>query len=210
MDVLSVKNADACTIAQKLDSKEVAVTEKIRRIFISAGVLLGLVIAVLGFQTRSSHLLGWLLFVFGLGCCVLGSLYLGRWFNGAQGRTFRRSFWLIAPAVLLAGLLPPLEYLFLGALLPRGENFGNLGLVLGAAGLLLLVGACGWLLRRQPTGQGQPRINRLARCVLYTGLALLATGSSLSYASLVGLLVVLALLLPGLTYRALEDARLFI
>jgi len=184
--------------------------EQIRRIFISAGVLLGLIIAVLGFQTRSTHLLGWVLFVFGLGCCVLGSLYLGRWLDGTRGDVLRRSFWLVAPATLLAALIPPLEFLFLGALLPRAENLGNIGLVLGVSGLLLLAGSGLWLRRRQLSGAGQARSNRLLRVVLYAGLALLALGISLSYASLVGLLVVLILLLPGLTYRALEDKRIFV
>ena len=185
-------------------------TEKIRRILISAGVLLGLVIAVLGFETRTINLLGWVLFVFGLGCCVLGSLYLGRWFDGTQGRALRRSFWLVAPGVLLVALIPPLEYLLLGALLQEGENLAALGLVMGMAGLLLVAGSGAWLRFRPSAGTaGQSQIHRWLRTVLYAGLALLAAGISLSYASLVGLLVVLTLLLPGLAYRALEDRQIF-
>ncbi len=185
-----------------------------------------LLLAWLGLATLPSNLFGWLLLVLGL--VYLFGVIVVYWIRGIQfwrpranGETIQEerndwSFWLIAGGMIAAFYLPPLEYRFLPAFLPRA-------LALQAAGLLIFfLGSVLFIWARRALGhfysghvsviEGQPLMQcgpyRLIRHPAYAGYLLITLGLALGYSSLAGFASILLLLLPSMMYRIRVEDKL--
>jgi protein-S-isoprenylcysteine O-methyltransferase Ste14 len=186
------------------------------RIFLWIGAsLLALLLTCLGVETLSVNLTGWFLVITGLAylISILGGVMTRRQAQ-TQDTISRqeigdRSFWLILPGFLAAFLGSPLEMLYMPAILPRYIAMQWGGIILLVMGTALLIWA-GKTLRRQFTGHVQvttkQRLVRegpyhYLRHPGYAGYVLIALGLGIGYSSLVGLIAIPLMLLPGLAYR---------
>ena len=166
----------------------------------------------LGIITCRQNLLGWFLIltavVYGLGGPFLLRINLNRDGVISQERQ-DRSFWQILPGFLVVFYASPLEYLYIPPVLPRGNWIQVIGLVLIAFSMLLITWA-----QRALKGRYSARIRVVAGQTLvqdgpyhylrhpaYAGFLIMGLGISIGFSSLIGLLAVPLLLLPGLLYR---------
>jgi protein-S-isoprenylcysteine O-methyltransferase Ste14 len=191
----------------------------LRVVLLVIGSPLAVLLGCLGVETSSRNLLGWFLILVGVGYGAGSVITL--WIKGDRGPILReetgdRSFWLIIPGFVAALFGPPLEYVYLSGVLPRGAAMQVAGLAIIGTGLLLRI----WTrfsLREQYTGQVQVSVQhrliqtgpyRFVRHPGYAGFVLMTLGVAVGYSSLVGLLVIPLLLLPGLAYRMRTEERL--
>jgi protein-S-isoprenylcysteine O-methyltransferase Ste14 len=184
----------------------------VRIFLLIIGNALALLLALLALETTPKNFLGWFLFAISIAYGAGGVIYL--WRNrdeeGAKhSETGNRSFWWILPGFVVIFFAPPLEFLFLPALLPRGIAVELAGLVIILVGLAIRI----WT--RMTIGgmySGYLRVKighvlvtdgpyRLIRHPGYTGFVIMALGLCIGYSSLIGLAAVPVLLLPGLAYR---------
>lgn len=182
---------------------------------------LALVLSCLGLETSKTNLMGWVLLVIGVGYIAGGIIYY--WVKKGQVVVVRketgdRSFWLILPGFLMVFFGSPLEYLYILEVLPRSTWMQWLGIVLIAAGVALRI----WTRRaikglysgvvqvRQDHRLVQEGPYRFIRHPGYAGFFLMALGISVAYSSLIGLLAILILFLPGLAYRMKVEEILLI
>lgn len=180
---------------------------------------LALVLSCLGVETCQTNLMGWFLLVMGVGYMAGAIIYFWVRKGGIsiqREEAGDRSFWLILPGFIMVFFGPPLEYLFLPELLPRNVWFQWFGLGLIGWGLLLRV----WTrLAIKEMYSGHIAIQEGHRLVQngpyqyirhpgYAGFILMASGVSFAYSSLVGLLAIFVLLLPGLVYRMKVEENL--
>jgi protein-S-isoprenylcysteine O-methyltransferase Ste14 len=191
----------------------------------TAPILAGL-LAFLGGATVHANPLGWFLVLVGIIYPVgLVIVFLVRkqhfWESSRSGTAVTeergdRSFWLITAGMLAGFYLPPVEYLFLPALLPRTYLFSSVGTGLVILGTALFVWARR-VLRDNYSGHltiksGQALVQsgpyRLIRHPAYAGYLLMAVGISLGYSSLAGLFAILLLLVPGLVFRIRVEEKL--
>ena len=180
---------------------------------------LALVLSCLGLETSKTNLMGWVLLVIGVGYIAGGIIYY--WVKKGQVVVVRketgdRSFWLILPGFLMVFFGSPLEYLYILEVLPRSTWMQWLGIVLIAAGVALRI----WTRRaikglysgvvqvRQDHRLVQEGPYRFIRHPGYAGFFLMALGISVAYSSLIGLLAILILFLPGLAYRMKVEEKL--
>ena len=183
---------------------------------------LAICLALLGLETLPLNFMGYFLLLLGTGYLVGGVLY---YFDHSEtyGNLTRadeasdRFPWLILPGFLSASFAPPLELLYGAELLPRLIWMQIAGLVLVLLGLTLLVWA--QVLRRGLShgllnGPGDHRLvqggpYRFIRHPGDASIVLLALGISIGYSSVIGLVAIPLLLLPGLAYRMhVEERRL--
>lgn len=180
---------------------------------------LALVLAVLGIFSIPTNPLGWFLLLVGLGYTV--GILVVYWFRRekfwasktggiiSKEETGDRSYWFIIPGMLAAFYLPPLEFLYFAAVLPRTGWTKATGVFLILLGVVLFAWARRTLgasysghvsvMEEQPLVQSGPY--RFIRHPAYAGYLSIALGLGLGYSSLAGLSVTLLLLLPGLVYR---------
>ncbi len=187
-------------------------SKPIRWFLLAGATPLALILVCLGLETVSTNILGGFLILMGTGYITGGAIYL--WVkkkptSAAREETGDRSFWLVLPGFLAVFFAPPLEYLYLPVLLPRGSGAQIAGLALIGLGLLLRI----WTrmaLREMYSGHVQVLAGhrlvqsgpyRWVRHPGYAGFILMALGVAIGYSSIVGLAATLALLLPGLVYR---------
>jgi protein-S-isoprenylcysteine O-methyltransferase Ste14 len=120
------------------------------------------------------------------------------------------------PGFIAAFFWPPIEYLYLPALLPRVEAMPAVGAVVIGLGLALRAWTR-WALGRMYSAQVQVQTAhrlvregpyRFVRHPGYAGFVLMALGLALGFSSLGGLLAIPALLLPGLAYRMRVEEQL--
>ena len=187
---------------------------------------LAYVIGMLGWLTVKTNLLGWFLLL--VGAAYLVGVVIVYWFRKerfwgprAGGAMMKeentdRSFWLIVIGMIAVFFMPPIEYLFLPAVLPRVEWVQVTGLTLIVFGSALFIWA------RRALGkfysghvsvvEGQPLVQngpyRFIRHPAYAGYILIALGLSLGYSSLAGLAAILFLLLPSVIYRLRVEDKL--
>jgi protein-S-isoprenylcysteine O-methyltransferase Ste14 len=126
------------------------------------------------------------------------------------------SFWLIVIGMIAAFYLPPLEYLFIAVILPRGLWIEITGFLLVSLGSALFV----WARRALGTFysghvsviEGQPLVQHgpyfFIRHPAYAGYLLLAFGVALGYSSLMGFVAILFFLFPAVMYRIRVEERL--
>lgn len=187
---------------------------------------LALALGCLGVETIHDNLLGWLLLALGIaypaGSVIYYFIRREPFWKSTVGSDVLReessdcSFWLILPGFLAAFFAPPLEWMYLPGLLPRspGMQIAGLGLILAA------VAMCIWArvhIRGLYSGHLEVQTDhrlvqsgpyRFLRHPGYTGLLLMVLGVIVSYSSLIGLIAVPVLLLPGLAYRMKVEERL--
>ncbi len=187
---------------------------------------LALVLACLGLETAGQNMLGWALIVLGAGypAGAIVLFWIRRttfWRAADPGAPVveeigDRSFWLIIPGALAVFFMPPIEFLYQPAILPRTivmEVAGAVVLLLGVS----LASWARWALRSSYCGHLQIAVTlrlvtrgpyRRIRHPSYAGLMLMALGVSLGYSSLLGLAALPVLLLPGLAYRITVEERM--
>ena len=111
---------------------------------------------------------------------------------------------------------PPLEWMYISAILPRSIWLQTCGLVLILLGLALLIWARSHL-RGLYSGHVEIQADhrlvssgpyRRIRHPSYAGFLLLVLGVALGYSSLIGLLAIPIFLLPGLAYRMSVEEKL--
>jgi protein-S-isoprenylcysteine O-methyltransferase Ste14 len=191
----------------------------IRIFLLVIGNALALLLALLALETTPTNFLGWFLFAVGIAYGAGGVIYL--WRNHRPEETSKteagnRSFWWIQPGFMVIFFAPPLEFLWLPPLLPRGIGIELAGLAVILLGLSLRI----WT--RMTIGglySGYLRVKathilvrdgpyRLVRHPGYTGFVIMGLGLALGYSSLIGLLAIPLLLIPGLAYRMKVEERL--
>jgi len=190
--------------------------------------VLAICLALLGLETLGSNILSWFLLVFGVAYPAGGVIYyfIRRepfWNPVGRGETSReekgdRSFWTILPGFLVVFFAPPLEWIYLPAVLPRTLWMQIAGLVLILAAMALRV----WVrahLRGLYSGHVEVQVGHrlvqsgpygFVRHPGYTGFLLMALGLAVGYSSLIGLAAVPVLLLPGLVYRMGVEEKLLL
>ena len=190
--------------------------------------VLAICFALLGLETLGSNFLGWFLLVFGIAYPAGGVIYYfirrepfwkpaGRTETAKEERS-DRSFWTILPGFLVVFFAPPLEWIYLQAVLPRNLWMQIAGLLLILAAMALRV----WVrshLRGLYSGHVEVQVGHsliqsgpygFVRHPGYSGFLLLALGLACGYSSWIGLVALIALLLPGLAYRMKVEERLLI
>jgi len=189
---------------------------------------LSICLVLLGLETLGSNILGWFLLVLGIAYPAGGVIYYfvrrePFWKSAGGGEAVReesgdRSFWLVLPGFLAVFFAPPLEWMYLPAVLPRLLWMQIAGLVLILAAVALRV----WTrahLRGLYSGHVEVQVGhrlvqsgpyRFVRHPGYTGFLLMTLGVAIGYSSLIGLAAVPVLLLPGLAYRMKVEERLLI
>ena len=190
--------------------------------------LLALVLALLGLETLHSNPLGWFLLLVGV-VYVAGVVivfYIRKeqfWGSTSGGATTHeergdRSYWLIVVGMMAAFYLPPIEYIYFNAAIPRVLFLKVSGVILLISGILLFIWARrilgGSYSGHLSVTEGQSLVQRgpyqWIRHPAYTGYLLMALGLSLGYSSLVGLAAVVFLLLPTLVYRIQTEEKILI
>ena len=188
--------------------------------------VLALLLALLGVETLPTNPLGGFLLLVGIaytaGVVIVYWIRKERfWESSVSGATTQeargdRSYWLITAGMLAVFYLPPIEYLYFVAILPRTHwmSSSSVGLVL--LGVALFV----WARRTLRTNysghisvkSGQTLVQsgpyRFIRHPAYVGYLLMALGISLGYSSITGLAAIPVLLLPGLIYRMKVEEKL--
>ena len=190
--------------------------------------VLAICLALLGLETLGSNILSWFLLVLGVAYPAGGVIYyfIRRepfWKSAGRGETAReekgdRSFWAILPGFLVVFFSPPLEWMYLSAVHPHTLWMQIAGLVLILAAVALRV----WTrehLRGLYSGHVEVQVGhrlvqsgpyRFVRHPGYTGFLLMTLGVVIGYSSLIGLVALPVLLLPGLAYRMKVEERLLI
>jgi protein-S-isoprenylcysteine O-methyltransferase Ste14 len=187
---------------------------------------LAILLALLGLETLGDNILGWFLLVLGVAYPAGGVIYyfIRRepfWKSAGRGEAVRqesgdRSFWAILPGFLAVFFAPPLEWLYLPVFLPRspGMQITGLGLILAAVAMRIWtrVHIRGLYSGHVEVQAGHRLVQsgpyRFVRHPGYTGLLLMALGVVVSYSSLIGLVAIPVLLLPGLAYRMSVEEKL--
>lgn len=197
-------------------------------IFFLVTITLGLTLLLvwLGLLTLNSNLLGWFLLFAGL--IYFFGIIIVYWIRGiqfwrprAKGEMLKEergdgSFWLITIGMIAAFYLPPFEYLFAPAVLPRTNWVQIVGL------LIIIIGAILFVWARRVLGhfysghvsviEGQPLVQhgpyRIIRHPAYMGYLLISLGNSLGFSSLSGFAAIVFILLPSIVYRLRMEDKL--
>jgi protein-S-isoprenylcysteine O-methyltransferase Ste14 len=187
---------------------------------------LAILLALLGVVTLRTNPLGWFLLLVGVayaaGVVIVYGIRRERfWESPLGGATTQeersdRSYWLITAGMLATFYLPPVEYFYFEAVLPRTGWMKAIG-----AGLIILGTALFVWARRalQANYSGHVSVKseqtliqsgpyRFIRHPAYAGYLLMALGISLGYSSLAGLCAIPLLLVPGLVYRIRVEEKL--
>lgn len=189
---------------------------------------LSICLALLGLETLQKNLIGWFLLVFGVAYAAGGVIYyfIRRepfWKASGKGGTIREekgdlSFWVILPGFLVSFFAPPLEWLNLPGFLPRACWTQIAGLILILLAFILQIWARVHI-RGLYSGHVEVQVDhqlvqsgpyRWVRHPGYAGFLLLTLGVVLGYSSLIGLISIPILLLPGLVYRINVEERLLL
>ncbi len=185
--------------------------------------LLGCILGYLGFITYQHNLIGWFLILTAL-AYGLGGPYLLR--SNLKKVDVQRqekrdlSFWLVLPGFLVVFYASPLEYIYLPEYLPFART--NVMQIIGVGLIiisLMLHGWARWALKGMYSGRVQVKTGHtlvqqgpyhFLRHPAYAAYLLMSLGIAIGYSSLIGLLAVPVLLLPGLIYRMNVEEKLLI
>ena len=183
-----------------------------------------ILLVLLGVETLRTNLLGWFLLLTGIvytvGILIDGFVRKEDFWRSKHDESYLleersdRSFWLITLGLLAVFYLSPLEYLYFATFQPRTAWMESIGVALVLLGSTLFVWARRTLGRHysghvsvkkeQKLVQSGPY--RIIRHPAYMGYLLVGLGISEGYASLVGCVSILFVLLPVIVYRiGLED-----
>ncbi len=190
------------------------------------GPALALCLALIGLETRDENILGWFLLVFGIVYPVGSVIYyikhrepLWKSTDGSKILETEKgavSFWTILPGLLVCFIAPPLEWLYLSAILPRVTWLQTASLILIIIAVVLCIWT--WLHDRWFTSlftrtMQAPRLVKsgpyhFIRHPGYTSLVLIALGLAIGYSSLIGLVAIPTLLIPGIIFRIMIEERI--
>lgn len=189
---------------------------------------LALYLALIGLETLESNLLGWFLLLFGITYPVGGVIYYfihhEPFWKATTGKKTTQeekgdaSFWLILPGFLVVFFVPPHEWMYLPAFLPRTLWLQIAGLVMILIAVALLIWARTHI-RGQYSSHVEVRIDHLLvtsgpyhfiRHPSYCGMLLISLGVVIGYASLIGLAGFVFLLIPGLVFRMRVEENLLL
>lgn len=187
---------------------------------------LAICLGLLGLETLGGNMLGWILLVFGIlySAGVVINYFIRHeqfWNSRGFGRVAQEepgdhSFWFILPGFLVVFFAPPLEWYYLPELLPRTDPMQAIGLILIMAGFFMRI----WArknIRGLYSGHVEVYENHLLitsgpykyiRHPGYFGFLILAFGMAIGYSSIIGLVAVPVLLLPGLVFRLRVEEKL--
>lgn len=187
---------------------------------------LAICLGLLGLETLGKNMLGWILLVFGIlySAGVVINYFIRHepfWKSRGFGKIAQeelgdRSFWFILPGFLVVFFAPPMEWYYLPESLPRTTPMQVAGLILILAGILIRI-----LARKNIRGlySGHVEVHenhllitsgpyKYIRHPGYFGFLLLAFGLAIGYSSIIGLVAVPVLLLPGLVFRLKVEEQL--
>jgi protein-S-isoprenylcysteine O-methyltransferase Ste14 len=188
--------------------------------------VLAIVLALLGLETLSTNLLGWLLFLTGIvyaaGVVIVAYIRRETFWEAkipgdiTQAEHGDRSFWMITLAMMAVFYLSPLEYIYLAPQLPRTVGMENTGTALFVLGTALFVWArrilgahySGHLSVKEGQALIQTGPYRTIRHPAYAGYLLMALGLAVGYSSLAGIVSAVFVLLPCIIYRMHVEDRL--
>jgi len=191
----------------------------IRIFLLTVGNTLAMLLALLALRTIATNLLGWFMLAVSIVYGAGGVIHL--WLYADKGDANRsekgnRSFWWIVPGFIAIFFGPVLDYLYLPPILPRGLTMQLGGLIVIALGLALRI----WTrltLRSLYSGYLRVKVGHVLvthgpfhwiRHPGYNGFLIMAFGLAIGYSSVVGLVAVILLLLPGLVYRINVEEKL--
>jgi protein-S-isoprenylcysteine O-methyltransferase len=187
---------------------------------------LAIALALLGLETLSTNLLGWLLFLTGIvyaaGVVIVAYIRRETFWEAkipgdiTQAEQSDRSFWMITLAMMAVFYLSPLEYIYLAPQLPRNVWMEYTGMALFMFGTVLFLWArrtlganySGHLLVKAGQQLVQSGPYRVIRHPAYAGYLLMALGLALGYSSLAGIASTVFVLLPCMIYRMYVEDRL--
>ncbi len=186
---------------------------------IFSAYLLVCALGYLGIMTYQQNLTGWFLILTAL-AYGLGGPYL-LWSNlkkeGIAHQEKRdRSFWLVLPGFLMIFYGPPLEYIYMSEIIPKTRWFQIIGLVLITVSLLLFTWAR-LALKDMYSGRLRVKNNhsliqdgpyKLIRHPAYASYIIMSLGIAIGFSSLIGLLAIPLLLIPGLIYRISVEEKI--
>lgn len=194
-----------------------------RILLISSAYLLVCTLGYLGFITYQHNLTGWFLILTAISYGLGGPFLI--WSNLKKKDVVRqesndRSFWLILPGFLVIYYASPLEYLYLPEILSCTHStwLQILGLAMIAVSLLIhgwarmalkgLYSGRVWVKSGHTLVQHGPY--HFLRHPAYAAYLLMSLGIAVGYSSLISLLAIPLLLLPGLIYRINVEEKLLI
>lgn len=181
---------------------------------------------VLGLETLSTNLLGWLLFLSGIvyaaGVVIVAYIRRETFWEAkipgdiTQAEQSNRSFWMITLAMMAVFYLSPLEYIYLTPQLPRTVWMEYTGMALFMLGTVLFLWArrtleanySGHVLVKAGQQLVQSGPYRVIRHPAYAGYPLIGLGLALEYSSLAGIVSTVFVLLPCMIYRMYVENRL--
>lgn len=183
---------------------------------------LGIILGLLGIATLHANVLGWFLFLGGVGYAagrVIRDYLQGEDTRELQPKTPRprseagpQGSWLVPAGVLAVAIVSPLEFLYFDSALLQTDALEAAGAALAALGGGLLLWertSAGRILPRahpleSPAARSGPY--RFIRYPAYAACLLAALGLAVGYASLSGAATLLLILLPCIVRRiSLED-----
>jgi len=190
-----------------------------RVLLIASAYLLVCALGYLGFLTFHHNIIGWFLILTALSY-ALGGPYL-IWSHIKKEGVVRRekqdlSFWLLLPGFITVFYASPLEYLYLSAIVPRNGSFQLAGVILIGISLLLFIWAR-LSLKALYSGRLQVTIGHtivqhgpyhLIRHPAYLAYIMMCLGIAIGFSSLISLVAIPLLLLPGLLYRIHTEEKI--
>ncbi len=198
------------------------VKQGVRILLISCAYLLVCALGYLGFTTYKSNLTGWFLPLTALAYGLSGPFLLLTNLKKegvVRQETQDRSFWLGLPGFIVVFYASPLEYLYLSGVLHSPNTIWTqiVGLSLIFVSLSLFVWARSTLKGMYSgriwvkTGHTLIQLGpyNIIRHPAYASFIIMCFGISIGYSSLISLLAVPLLLIPGLIYRInVEEKKL--
>lgn len=191
-------------------------------LLVFSAYLLVCALGYLGWLTSPTNLVGWFLILTALAYGLSGPYLL--WSNLRKVKLLRAeqadcSFWLILPGFLVVFYASPVEYLYLPGIIPgaRATGMQIVGLVLIALSIVLFTWA---RLALRGLYSGRLRVTadhalvqhgpyHVIRHPAYASYIIMCVGIAIGFSSLIGLVAVPLLLVPGFIYRiAVEDSLL--
>jgi len=188
---------------------------------------LAILLALLGFETSRSNILGWFLLLTGIVYTVGIAMdaYTRKeefWASKPRGDNVQeergdRSFWPIALGLMTVFFLSPFEFLYFATFLPRTDWMEVIGVGLVLLGSTLFV----WARRTLGTHySGHISVKKeqelvhsgpyqIIRHPAYAGYLWMALGLALGYSSFLGFISIFFILMPAVIYRIrVEDGLL--
>jgi protein-S-isoprenylcysteine O-methyltransferase Ste14 len=200
---------------------------RIARVFLLVfAPAMAILLALLGLKTLPANPLGWFLLLVGAAYVagVFIAYYVQKkrfWESRADGKLMQeergdRSFWAISAGMFVSFYLPPIEYIYFDAVIPRIVWIAYSGVGSVILGIALFVWArrtlgknySGHMAVKEDQELVKSGPYRVLRHPAYSGYFLMALGIAIGYSSILGVIAILVLLLPSMIYRMNVEEKL--